>query len=76
MRDLGLADGQLRSAFESEDVDRQVQLVQQSDAIPAAYAEAEALVTRARTALEVLPGPGPERAALDALAVFVTRRAS
>jgi geranylgeranyl pyrophosphate synthase len=74
MRDRQLADGRLRAAFESEDVDLQVRLVQESGAIPAAYEEAEALVTRARAALEVLP-QGTERAALDALARYVTRRA-
>ena len=74
MRDRQLADGQLRAAFETDDVDRQITLVQDSGAIPAAYAEADALVTRARTALETLP-PGTERDALAALAAYVTRRA-
>lgn len=73
MRDRQLADGQLRAAFESEDVDRQVQLVQESGAIDAAYEEAEALVSRARASLEILPG-GIEREALDALAGYVTLR--
>ncbi len=74
MRDRHLADGRVRAAFESEDVDLQLQLVQESGAIPAAYEEAEALVSRARAALDVLP-EGIEREALDALAVYVTRRA-
>jgi geranylgeranyl pyrophosphate synthase len=73
MRDRQLADGRLRAAFESDDVDLQVQLVQESGAIGAAYEEAEALVQRARTALELLPH-GVERDALDALAAYVTRR--
>jgi len=74
MRDRELADGRMRAAFESEDVDLQVQLVQQSGAIPAAYAEAEALVASAHRALDALP-QGVERDALDALATYVTRRA-
>jgi geranylgeranyl pyrophosphate synthase len=74
MRDRQLADGRLRDAFESEDVDLQVRLVQESGAIPAAYEEAERLIARARTALTVLP-PGTERDALDALATYVTHRA-
>jgi geranylgeranyl pyrophosphate synthase len=74
MRDRQLADGQLRAAFESEDVDQQVRLVQESGAIPAAFAEADALVARARAALDILP-PGIERDALDALAGYVTHRA-
>jgi geranylgeranyl pyrophosphate synthase len=74
MRDRQLADGRLRAAFENEDVDLQVQLVQESGAIAAAYEEAEALVNRARAALTVLP-QGTERDALDALATYVTRRA-
>jgi geranylgeranyl pyrophosphate synthase len=73
MRDGGLADGRFRAAFEAEDVDLQVRLVQESGAIDQALAEAEALVARARTALEVLP-PGVERDSLDALAAYVTRR--
>jgi geranylgeranyl pyrophosphate synthase len=73
MRDRGLADGQLHAAFDAEDVDLQVRLVQESGAIAAAYEEAEALVDRARAALTILP-PGTERDALDALARFVTRR--
>ena len=64
----------MRAAFESEDVDQQVRLVQDSGAIPAAFAEANALVSRARSALEVLP-QGTERDALDALADYVTHRA-
>jgi geranylgeranyl pyrophosphate synthase len=74
MRDRQLADGRLRDAFESEDVDLQVRLVQESGAIPAAYEEAERLIARARTALTVLP-QGIERDALDALATYVTHRA-
>jgi geranylgeranyl pyrophosphate synthase len=73
MRDGGLADGRFRAAFEAEDVDLQVRLVQESGAIAQALAEAEALVDRARGALVVLP-PGVERDALDALAAYVTRR--
>jgi geranylgeranyl pyrophosphate synthase len=73
LRDGGLADGRFRSAFESEDVDAQVRLVQQSGAIGAAYAEAEALVSSAREALRALPA-GTERDALDALAAYVTQR--
>jgi geranylgeranyl pyrophosphate synthase len=73
MRDQKLVDGQFRAAVEAEDVDRQVQLVQESGAIAAAYAEAEDLVRQARGALEVLPA-GTEREALDALARFVTAR--
>ncbi len=64
---------ELRPAFESEDVDLQVRLVQESGAIAAALAEAEALVARARTALEAFPA-GTERSALDALAAYVTTR--
>lgn len=73
LRDGGELDGRYRSAFESEDVDLQVRLVQQSGAIAAAYAEAESLISRARAALEALP-PGIERDALDVLARFVTQR--
>ncbi|HEY0582967.1 MAG TPA: polyprenyl synthetase family protein [Chloroflexota bacterium] len=73
LRDRQLADGRLRAAFAAEDVDAQVRLVQESGAIEAAYSEAEALVLRARTALQALP-QGTERDALDALAVYVTRR--
>jgi geranylgeranyl pyrophosphate synthase len=67
------ADGRLRDAFESEDVDLQVRLVQESGAISSALAEAEALVREARSALTVLPR-GVERDALDALAAYVTQR--
>jgi geranylgeranyl pyrophosphate synthase len=74
-RDNQLADGRLRAAFETEDVEQQVRLVQESGAIPAAYSEADALIARARAALEVLPA-GIERDALDALAGYVTRRAN
>jgi geranylgeranyl pyrophosphate synthase len=73
LREGGEVDGQYRAAFESDDVDLQVRLVQQSGAIAAAYAEAEALIVQARAALEVLPA-GVERSALDALARFVTQR--
>jgi geranylgeranyl pyrophosphate synthase len=73
LRDGGELDGRYRSAFESEDVDLQVRLVQQSGAIAAAYAEAESLISRARGALEALPA-GVERDALDVLARFVTQR--
>lgn len=75
LRDQQLADGSFRSVFESDDVDGQVRLVQQSGAIAAAYAEAARLVDDARAALAALPR-GVERDALDALAVFVTSRAS
>ncbi|GAC1326585.1 MAG: polyprenyl synthetase family protein [Chloroflexota bacterium] len=74
MRDRKLADGRLRAAFESDDVDQQVRLVQESGAIEAAYDEADDLVRRGRAALTVLPA-GTERDALDALATYVTRRA-
>ena len=53
--------------------DPQVRLVQESGAIPLSLAEAESLVARARTALEVFPS-GVERDALDALAAYVTQR--
>ena len=73
MREQQRVDGKFRAAVEAEDVDRQVQLVQESGAITAAYAEAEALVSAARDALRVLP-LGVERDALDALACYVTQR--
>ena len=73
MRDQQLADGRLRAAFESDDVDLQVRLVQESGAIGAAHAEAESLVARAKAALAALPR-GIERDALDALATYVTHR--
>jgi len=73
LRDGKELDGRYQAAFESDDVDLQVLLVQQSGAIAQAYAEAEALVSRARQALETLPA-GTERDALDALARFVTQR--
>jgi geranylgeranyl pyrophosphate synthase len=75
MRDQQLADGRFRAAFESDDVDLQVRLVQESGAIAAASAEAQALVDRAQAALAVLRH-GIEREALDALAAYVTSRAS
>jgi geranylgeranyl pyrophosphate synthase len=50
-----------------------VRLVQESGAIPLALTEAEALVARARGALEAFPA-GVERDALDALAAYVTQR--
>jgi geranylgeranyl pyrophosphate synthase len=74
MRDQQLADGRLHGAFESEDVDLQVKLVQESGAIQAAYAEAEALVGRALDSLAIIPR-GIERDALEALASYVVRRA-
>jgi len=74
LRDRQLADGRVQAAFESDDVDQQVRLVQESGAIPAAFAEADALVARARKSLEVLP-TGTARDALDALAGYVTHRA-
>ncbi len=73
MRERELANGELDVAFENDDVARQVRLVQESGAIPAAYAEAERLVARAKEALTVLP-PGVERTALENLATFVTQR--
>jgi geranylgeranyl pyrophosphate synthase len=73
MRDQKLADGRLRAAIESEDVDLQVRLVQESGAIAVAYQVAESLVLTARTALSEFPA-GIERDALDALAGYVTRR--
>jgi geranylgeranyl pyrophosphate synthase len=75
LRDDASLDGRVQAAFESEDVDEQVRLVQNSGAIDATLAEANALVDRARSALQVLP-PGVERDALDALAEFVTNRPS
>ena len=74
MRDRQLADGRLRAAFETDDVELQVRLVHESGAIRAAHVEAEALVSRARSALQPLPA-GVERDALDALASYVTHRA-
>jgi geranylgeranyl pyrophosphate synthase len=73
LRDADLADGRYRSAFESGDIDEQVRLVQSSGAIESAYAEAHALVAKARHALTVLPD-GVERQALETLAAYVTRR--
>jgi len=73
LREGGEVDGRYHAAFDSDDVDLQVRLVQQSGAIAAAYAEAESLVAHARQALTVLPA-GTERDALDALARFVTQR--
>jgi geranylgeranyl pyrophosphate synthase len=75
MRDGGYGDGRLRAAIDAEDIDLQVQLVQESDAIPASYVEAETLVNSARAALDALPS-GVERDALDALAMYVIRRGS
>jgi geranylgeranyl pyrophosphate synthase len=74
MRDREPADGRFEAAFASDDVDLQVQLVQESGAIAAAYAEADSLVDQARTALRTLPS-GVERDALDGLASFVVDRA-
>src|SRR2546430_607364 len=48
LRDGGELDGRFRAAYESSDVDLQVELVQQSSAIAAAYAEAEQLIQEAR----------------------------
>jgi octaprenyl-diphosphate synthase len=73
MRDHRLVDGRLRAAFESDNVELQVQLVQESGAISAALAEAETLVSQAREALLGFPS-GIARDALDALATYVTRR--
>ena len=55
VRDGDMADGRFAAAVESEDVDLQVRLVQESGAIEAAYAEADALIRDAREALSVLP---------------------
>src|SRR5439155_17183511 len=60
LRDGGAADGKYRAAFESDDVELQVRLVLESDAIRAAYGEADALVAQARAALQLLPA-GVER---------------
>jgi geranylgeranyl pyrophosphate synthase len=68
-------DGRFREVFESGDVDRQVELVQNSGAIEATYAEAERLGQRARAALDALPA-GRERTALIDLASYVTERAT
>ena len=73
VRDGDMADGRFAAAFESEDVDLQVRLVQESGAIEAAYAEADALIRDAREALSVLPS-GVERDALDRLASYVVDR--
>ena len=73
VRDDNRADGRLAAAFEAEDVDLQVRLIQESGAIEAAYAEADALVDEARGALQVLPA-GVERDALDRLASYVVDR--
>ena len=73
VRDGDMADGRFAAAFESEDVDLQVRLVQESGAIEAAYAEADALIRDAREALNVLPS-GIERDALDRLASYVVDR--
>ncbi len=73
LRDRALANGELEAAFESDDVPAQVRLVQESGAIPAAYAEAERLVEQARRALLRLPS-GTERTALEDLAAYVTQR--
>lgn len=73
LREGQLVDGRLEKTFESDDVEAQVRLVQESGAIGAAYAEAEALVERARGALEALSA-GVERDALDGLAAYITQR--
>jgi geranylgeranyl pyrophosphate synthase len=73
VRDGDLADGRLAAAFEAEDVDLQVRLIQESGAIEAAYAEADSLIDQARAALQVLP-QGVERDALDRLAAYVVDR--
>jgi geranylgeranyl pyrophosphate synthase len=73
VRERDMADGRLAAAFESEDVDLQVQLILESGAIEAAYAEADALVRDAREALSALPS-GVERDALDRLASYVVDR--
>jgi geranylgeranyl pyrophosphate synthase len=73
VRDGDLADGRLAAAFDAEDVDLQVQIVQQSGAIERAYSEADRLIDQAREALNVLPASA-ERDALDALASYVIDR--
>ena len=50
MRDRGLADGRYHNAFDSDDVELKVRMVQESGAIAAAYAEADRLVAAARAA--------------------------
>src|SRR5258708_25521354 len=75
MRDRQLADGRLQAAFESENIEQQLQLVQESGALPDAFEEADGLVSRARAALDILPA-GVERDARAALAAYVTRRGS
>lgn len=72
-RDEPSIDGRLRDAFEAEDVELQIRIVQESGALARALAEAEALVAQARAALAALP-EGVERSALDALAAYVTSR--
>ena len=73
LREGNLADGRYQSAFESDDVEEQVRLVQTSGAIEAAYQEANTLVERALSSLALLPA-GQERQALETLAAYVTRR--
>ncbi len=73
LRERELANGRMAEAFESEDVQAQVRLVQESGAIPAAYDEADRLVQQAREALTVLPR-SVERTALENLAEYVTQR--
>jgi geranylgeranyl pyrophosphate synthase len=73
MRDHALVDGRFRSAFDAEDVDLQVRLVQESGAIALAQSEADLLVQTARSALSALPA-GVERDALDALAAYAITR--
>ncbi len=73
LRDGELANGQMFQAFESDDLDAKVRLVQESGAVEVAYDEAERLVQRAREALSVLPD-GVERRALEDLAAYVTQR--
>lgn len=73
LRERQLADGEMARVFESDDIARQVHLVQTSGAIEAGYAEAEVLVDEARAALRCLP-PSAERSALEDLASYVTER--
>jgi geranylgeranyl pyrophosphate synthase len=73
LRDRQLANGRFESTFAGDDAEAKVQLVQQSGAIAATYAEAERLVRDAREALHALPS-SVERDMLDSLAAFVTAR--
>lgn len=73
LRERELAKGRSLGVFSTDDVAAQVRLVQESGAVAAALEEAERLVRTALQALTVMP-QSPERAALEDLARFVTRR--